>query len=146
VARATALADTLGFGAAHPEVVFTPSLIIQATLPVPLGRESRYVLHFGPPDQADIVWAAEAGTGELLEGVVDLGPARLARLVASEQLTLTALRTTEAGTNEPVYSIDLTSLNEGPTANALLDYMAEQLPADLMRLFPPAPPDTAPPR
>lgn len=144
--RTGALADSLGFGAAHPEVVFTPSLAIQATLPVPLGDETRYVLHFGPPEQADIMWASEAGTGAPLEGVVDLGPSRLARLQGSEQIMLTALRSTEAGTSEPVYSIELTSLNQGPAATALVGYMAQQLGNDLAQLMPPVAPVAEPAR
>jgi len=143
--RTAALTDSLGFGSAHPEVVFTPSLAIQATLPRALGGESRYALHFGPPEQADILWAGAAGTGGPIEGVVDLGPTRLDRLLANEQLWLTALRLTEAGTNEPVFTIELTSLNQGPAVSALVRYMAQQLGADLAQLLPTGPPAAAPP-
>ncbi len=145
VSRANALIDSLGFGGAHPSLVFTPSLLVQATLPTPLGGETRYVLHFGPPEQADILWAAEAGSGAPIEGVVDLGPGRLARLQASEQIMLTALRTTEAGTNEAVYSMELTSLNQGPAVTALIGYMAQELASDLAALVPAEAPEAAPP-
>jgi hypothetical protein len=144
-ARASSLADSLGFGAAHADVVFTPSLAVQATLPAPIGGETRYVLHFGSPEEADILWAGDAGTGAPLEGVVDLGPARLMRLQASEPLTLTALRATGDGANDPVYSIELTSLNQGPTSRALVAYMTAQLGTDLARLFPTQPTRPPPP-
>lgn len=137
--RSMALADSLGFGGDHPVVVYPPSLAVQATLPTALGGETRYVLHFGPPEQADILWVAEAGTGAPIEGVVELGPARLARLQASEQLMLTALRQTETGTNEPVYSLELTSLNQGPASSALLAYMSSRLGSDLAQLIPAEP-------
>ena len=134
--RTAALTDSLGFGGAHPDVVFTPSLVIQATLPEALGGESRYVLHFGPPEQADILWATDAGTGAPIEGVLDLGPARLVKLQAGESIMLTAIRPTETGASEPVYSIELTSLNQSATTSALIGYMARQLATDLAELIP----------
>jgi hypothetical protein len=144
--HANALADSLGFGAAHPDLLYTPSLVVQATLPEPLGGETRYVLHFGEPEQADVLWAGEAGTGAPIEGVVDLGPARVARLQAGEPLALTAIRPTEAGSNEPVFSVELTSLNQGPAVAALVGYMGTQLAADLSQLMPPQAPAAPAPR
>jgi hypothetical protein len=144
-ARSAALTDSLGFGSTHPEVVFTPSLAIQASLPSALGGESRYILHFGPPEQADILWAGEAGTGADIEGVVDLGPNRLEKLMASEQLMLTALRPSDTG-DEPVFSIELSSLNQGPASSALVGYMNAQLGADLAQILPTEPPPAAAPR
>jgi hypothetical protein len=135
-ARAAALGDSLGFGGAHTDVVFTPSLTIQATLPVALGGESQYLLHFGPPEEADILWATDAGTGAPIEGILDLGPARLAKLQAGEPIVLTAVRPTETGAVQPVYSIELTWLNQSPATSALIAYMAQQLPNDLAQLVP----------
>lgn len=135
----TALIDSLGFGGSHPEVLFTPSLAVQATLPTALGGETRYVLHFGTPEEADILWAADAGTGAPIEGMIDLGPAQLSKLQAGEPLALTALRPTSTGANEPVYSIELTSLNQEPAVGTLIAYMAAQLGSDLAQLIPPAP-------
>ncbi len=134
--RTAALTDSLGFGGAHADVVFTPSLVIQGTLPEALGGESRYVLHFGPPEEADILWATDAGTGTPIEGVLDLGPARLSKLLAGEPIALTAIRATETGTSEPVYSIELTSLNQSAATSALTGYMAQQLATDLASLIP----------
>jgi hypothetical protein len=150
--RWTAIGDSLGFGAAHPDLLFVPSLTVQATLPDALGGETRYMLHFDLPEAADVLWIAEAGTGETIEGVLELGPSRLARLIGNEPLSLTALRPTEGGENEPVYSIELTSLRQAETTTALAQYMAQQLAADLAQLFPPggaaapAPDSTAAPR
>ncbi|MGE0158094.1 MAG: hypothetical protein AB7T31_01710 [Gemmatimonadales bacterium] len=149
--RLTAIADSLGFGAGHPDLLFVPSLALQATLPEALGGETRYILHFGPPEAPDIVWAGPAGTGAPIEGTVVLGPARLSRLLSNEQLTLTALRPTANGENEPVFAIELTSLNQGTATTALAQYLAQRLASDLSQLLPPgapaattpAPPDSA---
>lgn len=134
--RTAALNDSLGFGGTRADIVFTPSLVVQATLPEALGGESRYILHFGEPDEADILWAADANTGVPIERVIDLGPARLAKLQAGEPLLLTALRPTETGASEAVYSIELTSLNQGTATSALVGYMAQQLESDLAQLIP----------
>ena len=136
--RLTAIADSLGFGAEHPELLVVPSLAVQATLPDALGGESRYMLHFGLPESAEVVWVGAAGTGAPLEGVVELGPGRLARLLGGEQLFLTALRPTETGTNEAVYTLELTFINQGSATTALTQYMAQRLAADLAQLVPAA--------
>jgi len=152
-ARLGAITDSLGFGAGLPELFVVPSLAVQATLPEALGGETRYILHFGFPDAPEILWVAQAGTGTPIEGAIELGPARLARLLANEQLSLTALRPTETGENEPVYSIELTSLNQGNATATLAQYMAQGLMNDLSQLLqateppPVTPPDsTATPR
>jgi hypothetical protein len=139
-ARLAAITDSLGFGAGHPDLFFVPSLAVQATLPDALGGETRYILHFGPPEAPDIIWMAPAGSGAPLEGVVELGPARLQRLLSNEQLTLTALRPTESGENEPVYAIELTSLNQATAMAALIQYMGQRLASDLAQLLPPGSP------
>jgi hypothetical protein len=150
VARWTAMSDSLGFGSEHADLLFVPSLAVQANLPDALGGETRYMLHFGAPEEADVVWLAQAGTGEAVDGIVELGPARLARLLSNEPLTLTGLRPTESGENEPVFAIELTSLYQDRATTALAQYMAQQLAADLAQLIPPggAPPadSTAAPR
>jgi hypothetical protein len=134
--RLGAIADSLGFGAEHPEIMIVPSLAVQATLPDALGGESRYMLHFGLPESADVLWVATAGTGAPLEGVVELGPARLARLLGGEQLFLTALRPTETGSNEAVYTIELTFINQGSATTTLAQYMAQRLASDLAQIVP----------
>lgn len=133
-ARLTVLTDSLEFGAGHPDLFFVPSLAVQATLPTALGGESRYILHFGPPDQPDILWVAQAGTGAPIEGAIELGVGRLQKLLVGEPLSLTALRPTENGENEPVYSIELTSLNQGPATAMLVQYMAQRLTQELEQL------------
>jgi hypothetical protein len=151
--RLGAITDSLGFGAAIPDLFVVPSLAVQATLPEALGGETRYILHFGLPEAPEILWVTEAGTGAPIEGMIELGPARLTRLLSNEQLSLTALRPTATGENEPVYSIELTSLNQGNATATLAQYMAQGLTNDLSQLLqasgpPPAtPPDsTATPR
>jgi hypothetical protein len=134
-ARLQAITDSLGFGAGIPDLFVVPSLAVQATLPDALGGETRYILHFGLPDAPEILWVGEAGTGAPVEGVIELGPTRLARLLSNEQLSLTALRPTETGENEPVYSIELTSLNQGPATATLAQYMAQELTNDLAQLL-----------
>jgi hypothetical protein len=134
-AQLTALTDSLGFGAGHPDLFFVPSLAVQATLPDALGGETRYMLHFGLPEAPDILWAALAGTGSPVEGVVQLGPTRLAKLLANEPLSLTALKPIDTGGNEAVYTIELTSLNQGTATAALAQYMAQGLTNDLSQLL-----------
>jgi hypothetical protein len=145
-ARFEAITDSLGFGAGIPDLYVLPSLAVQATLPDALGGETLYILHFGPPEAPEILWAGQAGTGAPIEGVLELGPARLARLLANEQLSLTALRPTENEQNEPVYSIELTSLNQGNATATLAQYMAQGLTNDLAQLLQAsgAPPGTTP--
>lgn len=151
-ARLTAVTDSLGFGAGHPDLFYVPSLAVQATLPQALGGETRYIVHFGLPEAPDILWVAPAGTGTPVEGVVQLGPAPLAKLIGNEPLSLTALRPVATGENEPVYTIELTSLNQGTATAMLAQYMAQGLTNDLAQLLQPAegastPPDsTAAPR
>jgi hypothetical protein len=145
-ARLAAITDSLGFGADIPELFVVPSLAVQATLPDALGGETRYVLHFGLPEAPEILWAGQAATGAPIEGVIELGPARLARLLANEQLSLTALRPTDGGQNEPVFSIELTSLNQGNATGTLAQYMAQGLTNDLAQLLQAngPPPDATP--
>lgn len=135
--RARALTDSLGFGASHPDFVFLPALAIQASLPTALDEETRYIFHFGEPENALIVWAGDANTGSNLDGVVPLTMPQLRRLQAGDALNLTALRAKDDGTNEAVFSIELTSLNQAKSVSGLLGYMAQQLPADLAQLLPP---------
>ena len=135
--RLSALTDSLGFGGAHPDVVYVPSLAIRAALPEALDGESAYLVHFGRPESADVVWEAAAGTGAALEGVVPLSPGHLARLQAGEPMTLTAVRQAEDGQLDAVFAIELTSLRQSQAVSDLLGYMANQLPEDLTRLLPP---------
>ena len=136
-ARVQALTDSLGFGGAHPDLLFLPSLVVRASLPESLGGESDYLLHFGPPDSAEVVWQAPAGTGAPVEGIVPLSPVHLVRLQAGEPMTLTAIREAEDGELDALWTMELTSLNQVPAVSGLLGYMANQLPGDLARLLPP---------
>ncbi|HUF76265.1 MAG TPA: hypothetical protein VMM35_08290 [Longimicrobiales bacterium] len=135
--RVQALTDSLGFGGGHPDVVFVPSLVVRASLPESLGGESDYLFHFGPPESADVVWQAGAGSGADVEGVVPLAPSHLLRLRAGEPMTLTAVREAEDGELDALWAIELTSLNQANAVSGLLGYMANQLPADLAALLPP---------
>jgi len=140
-----AIADTLGFGNAHPEILYVPALSARATLPEALDGETRYLLHFGTPDEADIVWAADASTGIDLDGIVPLAPGHLARLAAGHPLTLTAVKDTEPGAADALWAIELTSLNQAGAIQSLLGYMASQLPGDLATLIPPGGTETTAP-
>jgi len=135
--RVQILTDSLGFGSRHPDLVFVPSLLFRATLPEPIAGETSYLFHFGPPEQADVVLVATAGTGLPLEGRVPLTPSHLARLQAGEPMTLTAVRQAEDGETEALYAIELTALNQGAATSALTRYMSGQLAGDLTRLVPP---------
>jgi hypothetical protein len=137
--RLSALTDSLGFGSAHPDLVYVPSLAIRASLPQPLDGETAYLVHFGPLESADVIWRAAAGTGANLEGVVPLAPSHLARLQAGHTMTLAAIREADDGELDALFVIELTSLNQSQAVSSLLAYMANQLPADLARLLPPDP-------
>ena len=105
---------------------------------MPLGDESTYVLHFGAPEEANIVWTGTPGTGAPLEGTVPLAAAHVDRLQAGEPMTLTALRSSAPGENEAVFTVELTSINQARASQALVSYMAGgQLGRDLTLLVPP---------
>jgi len=140
-----AIADTLGFGNAHPEILYVPALSARATLPAALDEETRYLLHFGTPEEADVVWVADASTGADIDGIVPLAPGHLARLAAGHPLTLTAVKDTGPGAADALYAIELTSLNQAAAVQALLGYMASELSGDLGRLIPPGGADTTAP-
>lgn len=135
--RVRVLTDSLGFGSAHPDVIYVPSLAIRATLPQALDGESSYLFHFGDPEEADMIWIAAADSGAPVEGIVPLAPSHLARLQAGEPITVTAIREAGDGQADALYAIELTSINQSPAVIALLGYMANQLAADLARLIPP---------
>jgi len=128
----------LGIDSSHPDVTFAPALSLQANLPSAIGDESEYLLHFGPSETPDILWTGSANTGDPLVASMALAPEHVARLRAGEAMTLTAIRDNAAGEAEGVYAIELTSLNQSPPVEALLEYMSRQLSADLQRLIPPA--------
>ena len=134
------VSDSLGFVMSHPEVVFFPTLAIQASLPMPLADESLYLLHFGGPEEVDAgttIWTGPAGTGQPPAGDVVLGPTAIRRLASGEPVSFSAIRESEEGNDEAVFSIELSSVNQGPTVEALVGYMSEQLSNDLERLIPP---------
>lgn len=132
--------DSLGLTFDHPGIAFTPALAVRLALPRRLDREDGYILHFGTPDQADVVWAGEAGTGEPLESTVALAPSHVRRLVAGDQLTVTAIAGGEAETDTPeaVYAVGMGTVNQAQSAQALLGYMESRLGEDLARLVPPS--------
>ena len=141
VAELDALLDTLEVEFEHPEIVFAPSLGVRATLPQALGNETRYILHFGPPDTADIVWIGEAESGAVLEDIVVVGPSHIQRLISGAPLTLTALidlpeEAGEEAAAEVSFMIPFTSVNQIQSTGALIGYMIQQLPGELMQLFP----------
>ena len=129
--------DALGITFAHPDLAFAPALSIRAALPNPLADETRYVLHFGDVDDPDVVWSGEAGTGETLEDTVPLEFAHVTRLRAGEPITLTAMKGSADGVDEPAFTIEFTNLNQATATEALLGYMARQLSIDLSRLVRP---------
>ena len=129
--------DSLGIQFTHPDLAFAPALGIRATLPMSLGDESTYVLHFGTPEAADVLWTGTPGTGAPIEGSVPLGAAHVGRLQAGEPITFTALRSLEGSADEPVFTIELTSANQAQASQALVAYMAEQLGRDLAALVRP---------
>lgn len=129
--------DSLGVTFDHPQIAFSPALGIRLALPEPLDEEDGYILHFGAPDEADVLWAGEAGTGAPLEATVPLGPGQVRRLVAGDRLTLTAVAEREP-IPDAVYAISIGSVNQARNAQALLGYMRSELSEDLARIVPPS--------
>lgn len=132
--------DSLGLTFDHPRIAFTPALAVRLALPRPLDREDGYILHFGTPDQADVVWSGDAGTGAPLQATVALAPSHVRRLVAGDRLTVTAITrpAAEAESPEAVYAVGIGTVSQAQNAQAILQYMAQQLQDDLTRLVPPS--------
>lgn len=140
--RFQAINDSAGFTFQHPQVAFTPSFALRATAPEPLAGETMYVLHFDGPDQADVVWSGEAGTGEMVEAAVPVTPAHLGRLGRGDPLRFTAVRhnAEEEGAGDVVFSVEFTPLGQAAATQALMGYMADGLSTDLAQLVPPSEP------
>jgi hypothetical protein len=129
--------EALGLTFDHPKIAFTPALGIRVALPQPLDQEDGYILHFGPPDEAEVIWAGDAGTGAPLEATVPLTPGQVRRLTAGDPLTLTAVVQREP-VPDAVYAISIGTVNQAQNVQALLGYMESQLGEDLARLVPPS--------
>ena len=129
--------DSLGVVFDHPDIAVVPSLSLRAAAPEPLAGETLYVLHFGEPEDADVVWTGPAGTGAAIAASVVLEPLHVMRLSSGEPLSFTAVREDESGEAEALYSIPFMPLNQGRATSALLGYMATQLSLDVSRLVPP---------
>jgi len=129
--------DTMGMEFSHPDIAFAPSLSLRATLPEPLAGETFYVLHFGAPEDADIIWTGPAGTGANIEATMVIGPGDAESLASGLTVSFTAVHETAEGENEGVFSIQLTTVNQGPAVAALLNYMSGRLSVDLAALVPP---------
>ena len=105
----------------HPDIVFTPALALRAALPERLADEDRYVLHFGSPDEPDVLWEGPAGTGAPLEASLPLSAAHVLRLRNGDAVTLTAMRGDGAR-----YSIGLSTVEQATFVSGLLRYMAKR--------------------
>jgi hypothetical protein len=136
-ARMSSVNDSLGISFENAELAFAPAMGIRATLPQPLADESVYLLHFGPPETADVVWTGQPGTGTALEAAVPLAAAHVGKLQAGEPMALTAVRETASGEGEAVFSIGLNAVNQARASSALLGYMSDQLGRDLAALIRP---------
>jgi hypothetical protein len=137
IADFQAILDSLGFEFNHPDLMYAPSLAVRANLPEPLAGEDSYILHFGAADSVDVLWTGPAGTGQMLEVPVVLTPRHLVLLQAGEPVRLSAIKNVADADPEALYTVELTTVNQVPTTQMLLGYMANQLAADLTRLAPP---------
>ena len=135
--RFQAIVDSAGFKFDRPDVAFVPALSLRASAPEPLAGETIYLLHFGEPTEADVLWSGPAGTGEPVQASVPLSPAYLQRLGAGHPIRFTAVEEDPDGeAGEVVYSVQFTPLNQSPATAALMGYMSEQLAADLAQIMP----------
>lgn len=129
--------DSLGLSFDHPRLAFTPALGLRMALPQALDEEDGYILHFGPPDQAEVVWSGDADTGTTIEATVPLTQGQVQRLTSGDQLTVTAVAEREP-TPDAVFAIGIGTVSQAPNAQAVLGYMESQLAADLARIVPPS--------
>ena len=137
ITRFQAIVDSAGFKFDRPDVAFVPALSLRASAPEPLAGETIYLLHFGEPTEADVLWSGPAGTGEPVQASVPLSPAYLQRLGAGHPIRFTAVEEDPDGeAGEVVYSVQFTPLNQSPATAALMGYMSEQLAADLAQIMP----------
>jgi hypothetical protein len=135
IARFEAVNDSLGLTFSNPQVAFTPALGLRVALPQPLAEESRYIIHFGTPNEPDVVWTGESGTGRPIEATLPLNTRHIFRLQAGEALSLTAVGGPEG--NRLEYTIGLSNVNQRQSALVLLNYMKSQLSADVAALMAP---------
>ncbi len=131
------LLDSIGFEFDHPDLIYAPALAIRATLPEPLAGEDRYAIHFGAIETGDVIWSGASGTGTPIEISVLLTPIHIVKLTQGESLELTAIRSLDDGSAEALFSLGLTPINQVSATQALLAYMATQMPQDLNLLVPP---------
>jgi len=131
------LLDSIGFEFNHPELIYAPALTIRATLPEPLAGEDRYAIHFGAIEAGDVIWEGPSGTGAPIEISILLTPIHIVKLTQGESLELTAIRSLDDGSDEALFGLALTPVNQVAATQALLAYMATQMPQDLNLLVPP---------
>jgi len=131
------LLDSIGFEFDHPELIYAPALTIRATLPEPLAGEDRYAIHFGAIEAGDIIWEGASGTGAPIEIPILLTPIHIVKLTQGESLELTAIRSLDDSSDEALFGLALTPVNQVAATQALLAYMATQMPQDLNLLVPP---------
>ena len=131
------LLDSIGFEFNHPELIYAPALTIRATLPEPLAGEDRYAIHFGAIEVGDIIWEGASGTGAPIEISILLTPIHIVKLTQGESLELTAIRSLDDSSDEALFGLALTPVNQVAATQALLAYMATQMPQDLNLLVPP---------
>ena len=131
------LLDSIGFEFNHPELIYAPALTIRATLPEPLAGEDRYAIHFGAIEAGDIIWEGASGTGAPIEISILLTPIHIVKLTQGESLELTAIRSLDDGSDEALFGLALTPVNQVAATQSLLAYMATQMPQDLNILVPP---------
>jgi hypothetical protein len=142
IAEFEANLDSLGFTFEHPAIVMAPAFEIQANVPAPLGGETHILVHFGDLSGDDLVWSQEVGTGGLVQAMFPASGSHLARLLAGELLSLTAVRVPpgENPTAEPVYTLPILQVGQAQNVAALLQYMRDGgLSRDLAALVPPGP-------
>ena len=131
------LLDSIGFEFNHPELIYAPALTIRATLPEPLAGEDRYAIHFGAIEGGDVIWEGPSGTGAPIEISILLTPIHIVKLTQGESLELTAIRSLDDSSDEALFGLALTPVIQVAATQALLAYMATQMPQDLNLLVPP---------
>ncbi len=133
--------EAMGFEWDNPRFVMAPGMAVSLGIDRPLADETHYLLHFDdlsdPPSQ--VFWSAEADAEGPIQGGFAASDAVLARLMAGDEVSLTAIRLTDEDELEGdvLYSLGFTTMGQAEAVTALLSYLVEgQFSEDLDALFP----------
>ncbi len=119
--------DSLGFTFDHPGFAMAPGIDLQGTLPPPVGGETHYLLHFGDLSGDDVIWSMEAEDGGPFRAVFPAKAQDLARLLAGELTSLSAIRApeNEGEYGEAVFTLSFLEVGQALRVGVLMQYLSD---------------------